>query len=120
MKESTARRETIEAPEVREERAWRLIREGFRELVRAELDGKANDTIDQEHSPLGRRRHMELCRAGKLEATKDGRRWIVTRAEMLRYLREHPHHRKRGAEDEDDDAMLDTMLGRDTSGGGKR
>jgi hypothetical protein len=75
-------------PEARIERAKKLIGEAVSELVEAMLArGSApSEWIDQNHSPLGRRRHLELVRAGKLAARKDGKKVLVRRDEINRYL----------------------------------
>lgn len=110
------RKETL-TPEALEERGARLILEGVKDLVRGMIEGKANDYYDQSSSPIGADRHKKLCRAGELEATKDGRRWLVKRDEMERYLRDHPHHRTRKATERED---LDEFVDSITKGKGRR
>lgn len=44
------------------------------------------DFYDQKTSPLGSRKHRELCRTGKLPNTHVGQRYIVSRAAMEAYL----------------------------------
>jgi excisionase family DNA binding protein len=61
----------------------RFVRECFRER-----DAR-DEWVDQERSPLGRRRHLALVRRGELPAVKDGKRVLVKRCDLDTYLREH-------------------------------
>lgn len=45
---------------------------------------------DQNNSPLGRRRHLELVRRGVVRGRKVGKRVLVTREEMREFLEAHP------------------------------
>lgn len=68
----------------------RLVARLLAPLVAEELAGRAaDDWIDQRSSPLGRRRHVELARAGAFPAHKEGRRWLVRRAELDAYIGGH-------------------------------
>ncbi len=50
------------------------------------LDAGA-DWIDQTHSPLGKRKHLRLCREGVFtSARKQGKQWLVRRAEIDTYI----------------------------------
>ena len=75
-------------PEARLERAKKLITEGVSELVEAHLERGAalSEWVDQNGSPLGKRRHLELVRAGTLPATKEGGRVLVRRADLNHFL----------------------------------
>lgn len=42
--------------------------------------------VDQTNSPLGRDRHLRLVRSGTLPGRKDGRRVLVRRRDLDRYL----------------------------------
>lgn len=109
--------DSVLTPEALEERGARLILEGVKDLVRGMLESKQREYFDQNSSPLGPDRHKKLCRAGTLEATKDGRRWLVKREEMERYLRDHPHHRRRAKNEREDlTDFVDTL----TKGGRRR
>jgi len=56
-------------------------------LVAAELASAAGeDWIDQETSPLGRRKHRELAKRGAFPAHKDGRRWRARRADVDAFI----------------------------------
>lgn len=45
------------------------------------------DWIDQTRSPLGKRKHMALCKTGKFpSAKKVGKKWLVRRAEIDGYI----------------------------------
>ena len=46
----------------------------------------AGDWVDQSSSPLGRKKHLALARAGTLKATREGRRVLVRRADIDAYL----------------------------------
>jgi excisionase family DNA binding protein len=72
-------------------RATRLIAAGIVELVRLEFSkgNTAADWIDQNSSPLGRRRHLELVRSGALAASRSGKRVLVRRSDLDAYLAEH-------------------------------
>jgi excisionase family DNA binding protein len=57
------------------------------EIVNAiEQQSTGAEWVDQKSSPLGRDRHMRLVRAGTLPGKKDGRRVLVRRADIERYL----------------------------------
>ena len=75
-------------PEVRIQRAKLAIADAIDELVEARLaKGAARaELVDQSSSPLGRRRHLELVRAGALPAMRDGRRVLVRRSDIDAYL----------------------------------
>lgn len=83
-----AKRPATITPEAALERAKRTIAEGVSDLVEAYLAKGAatSDWIDQAHSPLGRRRHLDLVRQGKLPARKDGKKMLVRRSDIDRYL----------------------------------
>lgn len=42
--------------------------------------------VDQSDSPLGRRRHIEAVRSGKLPGTLVGRRYLVRREDLDRFV----------------------------------
>lgn len=46
----------------------------------------SDDWLDQTTSPLGRRRHCELARAGAFPASKEGRRVRARRADVDAYI----------------------------------
>ena len=46
--------------------------------------------FDQNDSPLGRRRHLELVRKGVLQGRKVGKRVLVSRRAMRQFLEQHP------------------------------
>jgi hypothetical protein len=74
------------------------MRELMRPLVRAELAAALDeqrrhlgteplDLVDGDRSPLGKRRHHEACRAGRIPgARKLGRRWLAPRASVLAFV----------------------------------
>jgi len=53
------------------------------------------DWIDQTRSPLGRRKHLRLCREGVFtSARKQGKQWLVRRAEIDSYIDQNSKHPK--------------------------
>ena len=99
-------------PDARIDRAKRAIADAIDELVEARLaKGAARaELIDQDDSPLGRRRHLELVREGKLRAMRDGRRVLVRRADIDAYLAER-EVAPPPMTDDDVDGMVDRILG---------
>jgi hypothetical protein len=62
----------------------------IRQIVRDEIGvPDPSDWIDQYASPLGKRRHLELVRAGLLKGRKDGKTVYVRRGEIDAYLEAH-------------------------------
>lgn len=49
----------------------------------------AVEWVDQNASPLGHRRHLELVRRGALAASRSGKRVLVRRSDLDAYLAEH-------------------------------
>ena len=105
-------RSTELTPDARIDRAKREIADAIDDLVEARLaKGAARaELVDQETSPLGRRRHLELVRGGKLSAMRDGRRVLVRRADIDAYLAEHQITRRPSTED-DVDGMVARIAG---------
>ncbi len=57
------------------------------EIVSAiELHTGSSEWVDQNDSPLGKRRHMALVRSGELKGRKDGRKVLVKRSELDAYI----------------------------------
>lgn len=55
-----------------------------------EEDDSPNDWVDQRTSPLGRRRHCELSKRGKLPgAHKVNGYWLVRRKDIDAYIEKH-------------------------------
>lgn len=82
-----------------------------RELADA-LEGAAtaSEWLDQKQSPLGRRRHLELVRAGVLRGRKEGRKVLVRRADIERYLEGLPLNQKTTDGDEPEDVLREMGL----------
>lgn len=58
----------------------------------------ALDWIDQFASPLGKRKHNNLCKAGTFpSAHKEGHRWLVRRGELDAYVTTHGKPPKKAA-----------------------
>lgn len=55
-----------------------------------EVETNGAEWVDQNTSPLGRRRHLDLVRRGVLIGTKDRRRVLVRRSDIDAYLVQHP------------------------------
>lgn len=51
-----------------------------------EEDRGTSEWVDQYSSPLGKRRHLEAVRHGKLTASREGRRVLVRRADIDAYF----------------------------------
>jgi hypothetical protein len=63
-----------------------FVREIAKEVVRTELGDRADDWIDQAHSPLGRRMHCRLVRTGALPGVSVHRRVLVRRRDLDAYI----------------------------------
>lgn len=106
-------REEDLTPEALEARGQRLVAEGYRLLIRAEVrrEVSAHELVDQDHSPLKRRRHIELARTGKIPATKEGRRWLIRRQDLYDYLNRHGVVcGQRATSEEDVEAMIERVM----------
>lgn len=99
-------------PEARIDAAKRKLVEAIDELVEARLakGATASEWVDQYDSPLGKRRHLELVRAGTLRGVIDRHRRLVRRADIDRYLEEHPTQPRQSTE-EDLDGMVARITG---------
>lgn len=103
----------ILTPEARLERAKRTIAEGVSELVEARLSlaDASNDWVDQYKSPLGKRRHLDLVRTGKLQGRKLGRRVLVRRVDLNAHIEREGLARGRPADEQDVVDVVDELLG---------
>lgn len=110
-------RQADPTPEARIDRAKRAIADAIDELVEARISkGAARaELVDQSTSPLGRRRHLELVREGKLPAMREGRRVLVRRADIDAYLNER-QIAPPPSTDDDVDGMVERIVG----AGGRR
>lgn len=75
-----------------EEGLVQQLRRFAAEAAREEV-AKANEQrewIDQDSSPLSREVHLRLCRSGELASHKIGKRVLVHRDEMNRFIRSFP------------------------------
>ncbi len=99
------------------ERAKRTIAEGVAELVEAKIAQgvAAGEWVDQNHSPIGKRRHLELARTGKVPSRKVGKQVLIRRTVLNDYLDREGISRARPVEDED---VLDVV--ERIAAGGKR
>ena len=97
-------------PEALEERGQRLIAEGQRLVIRAQVrrELSAQEWIDQDQVPEKfRARYIKLCRRQALPAVKEGRRWLVLRSDFNAYLQKH-----RPAVFREDDEGIDDIIDR--------
>ncbi len=99
-------------PEALEERASRTILAGVRDLVRAAVarHGAASDYYDQTTSPLGRRRHNELARSGKIPATKLHGRWMIRKDDLREYIERNGIKGVRREQDEGVDDLIERVM----------
>jgi hypothetical protein len=75
-------------PDARIARAKRVIAEAITDLVDAQVAKgvAASEWIDQDASPLGKRRHLELVRTRVLKGVREGRKVLVRRRDLDAYL----------------------------------
>lgn len=106
------------SPTALEERATRTLLAGVRDLVRAEVARHASTTdyYDQTSSPLGRRRHNELARSGKIPATKIHGRWMVRKDDLRAYIERNGIKGARREQDEGVDELIDRVMKKDEGG----
>jgi hypothetical protein len=85
----TASEDAALPPNVRRDRATRALVAALEQFV-AECVAGATPTfpewVDQDASPLGRRRHLAAVRRGHLVGCKVGKRVLVRRADLNSYL----------------------------------
>lgn len=100
------------SPEARRDRAKRKLAEATAELVAAQIEitVSANDKVHQYDSPLGKRRHLELARAGAFPSQKVGKRVLVKRADLNDWLAKNGEQRGVQTEDEEIDEMISEAL----------
>lgn len=94
---------SVLTPAARIERATRLIMEGVTEAVKATLDqGNAvAEWVDQRHSPLGKRRHLELARSGRIPSKKHGQLVLIRREDLNAYIERAGLSRGKSSEEEE-------------------
>jgi len=73
--------------------------------------------IDQVRSPLGRRRHLAMAKAGTIPSKKEGRLVLIRRRDIDAYLEQCPTARREATPanddaEEDEDAELERMAQR--------
>lgn len=59
------------------------------ELASVLEQGAGDDWIDQNHSPLGKQKHLSLAKSGKLPASKEGKQVLIRRSAIDAYLAKH-------------------------------
>lgn len=65
------------------ERGMRVVLEGLKRLR------SADEWVDQDHSPLKKRAHLDAVRRGDLQGRKVGSQVFVRRAELDEYIEKH-------------------------------
>lgn len=105
-------------PEAQIERAKRQLVDSVDALVDAKIAalGANSEWIDQNHSPIGRRLHLELARAGKLPSKKMKKLVLVLRADLNAFIEREGLSRGKREEDEDVSDVVDAI----TKGGRRR
>lgn len=66
--------------------ALHALAEFVRDVVQQTTAPREADWVDQHESPLGKRRHLELVRAGVLPGSKRGRRVFVRRTDIEAFI----------------------------------
>lgn len=76
---------------------WALLHalETFIAELLACRNASADDWIDQDHSPLGKWRHLKLVREGTIPGHKSGKKILIRREDLDEYLRKHAVQVKR-------------------------
>lgn len=109
-------------PRALKERAVRRMVDALDEYVdarMAELGGK-KEWIGWRASPFcstaksderARRRFNALARSGKVQAKRDGKRWLILRDDLDRWIERELPGAGRAAEDADVDAVLERITG---------
>lgn len=100
-------------PEARLERAKRVVADAVADMVVAQLAiGNAqNEWIDQKHSPLGRLKHLELVRTGKLPGRKLGHSVLVRRDDLNAYIEREGLRREVPVEEQDVVDIVEELTG---------
>ena len=81
---------------------------GIEVLVLAQIKKgwAGTEWVDQNESPLGKRRHLELVRRGRLPGVRSGKRILVRRSDLDVYLAAHTKVPVRDEEEAAVDALL--------------
>lgn len=78
----------------------------FVEALREALGGANRRYYTQHDSPLGRRKHIDRIRQGKLQGWKEGRCFYALRDDVHKYIESHPVRPKAPESEADDVARL--------------
>jgi excisionase family DNA binding protein len=103
----------------RKEQHIRSLAELLAEMVEAAVDERlaGAEFYDQRTSPLGKRRHLELARAGKFPSVKVGTKVLVRREDLHAFMEREGIRRGKAPEDEGVDEIVEGIL---KGGGGRR
>ena len=67
-----------------------LVAHGLRSMVAGLEQLRAGEEwVDQNHSPIGKRAHLDACRRGDLVAREVGHLRLVKRSELDAYIEKH-------------------------------
>lgn len=101
-------------PQARLERGMRLIAEGMREALTAVVaeSGASSEWVDQNHSPLGKRRHLALAREQKIASKKHGHLVLILREDLNQYIEREGLSRGKRTADEDVKDVLERIESR--------
>ncbi len=55
-----------------------------------ELQAGGTEWVDQNDSPLGKRRHLEACRRGDISSHKEGKRVLAKRVDIDAFIKSRP------------------------------
>jgi excisionase family DNA binding protein len=93
--------------------AKRRLADAIEELINATLSRRSSlsEWVSQHDSPLGRDRHLRLCRKGALRSVKDGRKRLVRRTDLDAYLLANAVIPTSPSREDDVDAMMRTIAG---------
>lgn len=105
---------SVLTPAARRERALRIVGEGIAEFIKSAIDEGlgGGEWFDQHNSPLGKHRHLALCRARKLPSKKLGQTVLVKRDDMNAFIEREGLTRGRRLEEDDVVDIVDRLTGK--------
>jgi len=113
-----ARKEDELTPAELEARGCRLIVEGQRLLVKAQvkLSLAPLDSYTQDTAPIKRRKYLAITRAGMVPSTKLGKDVLVKRGDLDKYIQKHGLARGARPPEEDADDIIDRLMSGEDGG----
>lgn len=105
---------SVLTPEARLERAKRQIAEGVADMIEATIAraGAGGEWVDQNHSPLGKRKHLRLAAKKKIPSRKHGKQVLIRRDDLNTYIECEGIGRGKRAELDDVEDVVERMLRR--------